>query len=236
MSPGSPLTYTPQIPMEPLAKVDDTGGHRHATEFVGAAGWPAQPKLVPVVVTCEQQPALIQQAAGWPTSNWHDPGTASAAAVDRLCGGLSSCVRRGGSCVRRSRRGGTVQWAAQLFSCADPLASSVHSPTASCGMLVQLAVCAMCRCTLSNPVTSCHPPPPTTRGPWRQPCGGGGVLGQLDQPHPAAAQRQGLHTHQAAAARGVPGGGSGARAGGGWAEGGMLAGWGTLGQAALPLV
>ncbi|WIA22722.1 hypothetical protein OEZ86_009682 [Tetradesmus obliquus] len=50
MSPGSPLTYTPQVQMEPIQKQDDSSGQRPATEFVGAAGWPAQPKLVPVVI------------------------------------------------------------------------------------------------------------------------------------------------------------------------------------------
>ncbi|GBF94195.1 hypothetical protein Rsub_06465 [Raphidocelis subcapitata] len=48
MSPGSPLTYSPQVAMEPLAR-DDGAGPR-AADFVGAAGWPAQPKLVPVVI------------------------------------------------------------------------------------------------------------------------------------------------------------------------------------------
>eukprot|EP00882_Tetradesmus_deserticola_P010062 GHRQ01010632.1.p1 GENE.GHRQ01010632.1~~GHRQ01010632.1.p1 ORF type:complete len:278 (+),score=82.35 GHRQ01010632.1:267-1100(+) len=50
MSPGSPLTYSPQVQMEPIQKQDDSSGQRPATEFVGAAGWPAQPKLVPVVI------------------------------------------------------------------------------------------------------------------------------------------------------------------------------------------
>lgn len=53
MSPGSPLTYSPQVAMEPIQKQDDSMGQRPATEFVGAAGWPAQPKLVPVVIACE---------------------------------------------------------------------------------------------------------------------------------------------------------------------------------------
>jgi 5'-AMP-activated protein kinase regulatory beta subunit len=52
-SPGSPLTYSPQVAMEPLTRQEDVMGQRHATEFVGAAGWPAQPKLVPVVITCK---------------------------------------------------------------------------------------------------------------------------------------------------------------------------------------
>eukprot|EP00882_Tetradesmus_deserticola_P019246 GHRQ01020704.1.p1 GENE.GHRQ01020704.1~~GHRQ01020704.1.p1 ORF type:complete len:234 (+),score=55.50 GHRQ01020704.1:279-980(+) len=50
MSPGSPLTYSPQVQMEPIQKQYDSSGQRPATEFVGAAGWPAQPKLVPVVI------------------------------------------------------------------------------------------------------------------------------------------------------------------------------------------
>jgi len=51
MSPGSPLTYSPQVAMEPLSR-DDGAGPR-GPDFVGAAGWPAQPKLVPVVIVCE---------------------------------------------------------------------------------------------------------------------------------------------------------------------------------------
>jgi hypothetical protein len=52
VSPGSPLTYTPQVAMEPLAH--ESSAARLGTEFVGAAGWPAQPKLVPVEITCER--------------------------------------------------------------------------------------------------------------------------------------------------------------------------------------
>lgn len=52
-SPGSPLTYSPQIPMEPMPKVDQAPlGRDHAAEFHGLAGWPAQPKLVPTVIVC----------------------------------------------------------------------------------------------------------------------------------------------------------------------------------------
>lgn len=58
MSPGSPLTYSPQVAMEPLSR-DDGAGPR-GPDFVGAAGWPAQPKLVPVVIVCERP----QRAAG----------------------------------------------------------------------------------------------------------------------------------------------------------------------------
>jgi hypothetical protein len=74
VSPGSPLTYTPQVAMEPIAHAHarhehDSSAQRLGTEFVGAAGWPAQPKLVPVEITCEcklqaQQPqgtTTIQQ-------------------------------------------------------------------------------------------------------------------------------------------------------------------------------
>lgn len=52
LSPGSPLTYSPQIPMEPLSRAAAAdGGPRTAQqpEFHGVAGWPAQPKVVPVV-------------------------------------------------------------------------------------------------------------------------------------------------------------------------------------------
>lgn len=60
MSPGSPLTYSPQVAMEPIPKQDDSLGQRPATEFVGAAGWPAQPKLVPVVIACELHPGCCR--------------------------------------------------------------------------------------------------------------------------------------------------------------------------------
>lgn len=54
MSPGSPLTYSPQIPMEPIPKHDEVGrgGPYSHTEF---AGWAAQPKLVPTVIVCESR-------------------------------------------------------------------------------------------------------------------------------------------------------------------------------------
>eukprot|EP00955_Chlamydomonas_euryale_P100042 365255-Chlamydomonas_euryale.AAC.21 len=54
-SPGSPLTYSPQIAMqrhfqEPISKSDDRGRPGGA-EFNGVAGWPAT--VVPVVIVCE---------------------------------------------------------------------------------------------------------------------------------------------------------------------------------------
>mmetsp|Transcript_35251 Transcript_35251/g.78447 ORF Transcript_35251/g.78447 Transcript_35251/m.78447 type:complete len:269 (-) Transcript_35251:625-1431(-) len=45
---GSPLTYSPQIPMEPLAKPEDL--RPNMPEFHGVTGWPATPKLMPVVI------------------------------------------------------------------------------------------------------------------------------------------------------------------------------------------
>ena len=55
-SPGSPLTYHPQMQMEPLMppSLSDTfalSGRQTPHEF-HLAGWPAQPKLVPTVITC----------------------------------------------------------------------------------------------------------------------------------------------------------------------------------------
>ncbi|GLI62271.1 hypothetical protein VaNZ11_004878 [Volvox africanus] len=50
ISPGSPLTYSPQIPMEPISRAEDVTANRGAPEFYGVAGWPAQPKVVPVVI------------------------------------------------------------------------------------------------------------------------------------------------------------------------------------------
>lgn len=51
--PGSPLTYSPQVPMEPIRQPDELHASRIAgvgLEYHGVAGWPAQPKLVPVVI------------------------------------------------------------------------------------------------------------------------------------------------------------------------------------------
>lgn len=51
LSPGSPLTYSPQVPMAPLTKHEDmTSRIRTEPEFHGLAGWPATPKLMPVVI------------------------------------------------------------------------------------------------------------------------------------------------------------------------------------------
>jgi 5'-AMP-activated protein kinase, regulatory beta subunit len=47
--PGSPLTYSPQLPMTP----QDTAASGGNTEYSGVAGWPAQPKLLPTVIICE---------------------------------------------------------------------------------------------------------------------------------------------------------------------------------------
>eukprot|EP00877_Chromochloris_zofingiensis_P004634 jgi/Chrzof1/14171/Cz08g28030.t1 len=68
MSPGSPLTYSLQVAMEPLAKADDLAGGRPATEFVGAAGWPAQPKLVPVVIVWSHGGNHAEVEGSW--DNW----------------------------------------------------------------------------------------------------------------------------------------------------------------------
>ncbi len=52
-TPGSPLTYSPSVAMEPIGKVQEDMVRAQATEFHGLAGWPAQPKLVPTVIVCE---------------------------------------------------------------------------------------------------------------------------------------------------------------------------------------
>jgi len=89
MSPSSPLTYSPQVAMEPLAKADDVLG-RAATEFVGAAGWPAQPKLVPVVIVCEY---LDHSALGGGAT---DPRYASEAVPTRCAGCAGSIMHAAG--------------------------------------------------------------------------------------------------------------------------------------------
>jgi hypothetical protein len=76
-SPGSPLTYSPQIPMEPIPKVDQAPlGRDHAAEFHGLAGWPAQPKLVPTVIVCAPH--------GLPQRLWVQGWAAGARAPGRL--------------------------------------------------------------------------------------------------------------------------------------------------------
>jgi len=55
-SPGSPLTYVPQMPMEPaMSRSEDSAAHRGASpEFHSdVAGWPAQPRLVPTKILCK---------------------------------------------------------------------------------------------------------------------------------------------------------------------------------------
>ncbi|GMH36951.1 hypothetical protein BSKO_04824 [Bryopsis sp. KO-2023] len=47
-SPGSPLSYSSQILMEPVSKEDGQAGR--SPELYGMAGYPAQPKLVPTMV------------------------------------------------------------------------------------------------------------------------------------------------------------------------------------------
>ncbi|DBB09495.1 TPA: hypothetical protein ACH3X3_008055 [Trebouxia sp. C0006] len=52
-SPGSPLTYVPQMPMEPaLSRPEEVSGHRgtHAEFHSDVAGWPSQPRLVPTKI------------------------------------------------------------------------------------------------------------------------------------------------------------------------------------------
>ena len=54
-NPGSPLTYSEQLPTK---SHDGSGSGRGAggasgSEYHGIAGYPAQPKLVPTVIVCE---------------------------------------------------------------------------------------------------------------------------------------------------------------------------------------
>ncbi len=53
--PGSPLTYSPQLPMTPQQSAAGVGPHNG--EYSGVAGWPAQPKLLPTVIICESFPS-----------------------------------------------------------------------------------------------------------------------------------------------------------------------------------
>lgn len=59
-TPGSPLTYSPQMPMEPMHRPEELqrrGSGFAQTEF---AGWTAQPKLVPTVITWSHGGADVQ--------------------------------------------------------------------------------------------------------------------------------------------------------------------------------
>ena len=44
--------------MEPIAKAEDLQARATAAEFHGVAGWPAQPKLMPVVIVCKSGSSL----------------------------------------------------------------------------------------------------------------------------------------------------------------------------------
>jgi 5'-AMP-activated protein kinase regulatory beta subunit len=48
--PGSPLTYSPQVPMEPIPRGDEHGRGGSVYGQSEFAGWAAQPKLVPTVI------------------------------------------------------------------------------------------------------------------------------------------------------------------------------------------
>ena len=67
-SPGSPLTYVPQMPMEPaLSRSEDTSMHRGSySEFRSdVAGWPTQPRLIPTKLLCKhmlRKSTLLPQA------------------------------------------------------------------------------------------------------------------------------------------------------------------------------
>ena len=56
--------------MEPMPRTDDTYGRGQAAEFHGVAGWPAQPKLVPTVITCEPLLAIAARLAAAADLGW----------------------------------------------------------------------------------------------------------------------------------------------------------------------
>lgn len=116
-SPGSPLTYSPQIPMEPIPKVDQAPlGRDHAAEFHGLAGWPAQPKLVPTVIVCAPR-AFARSALG------PRVGSRGSRARPAACGtrSLRSCATRRRACRRPPllKRLSCAAWRA----CAQPAAA-----------------------------------------------------------------------------------------------------------------
>jgi 5'-AMP-activated protein kinase regulatory beta subunit len=64
--PGSPITYSPQLPMEPLAKHgNDTGSIYGHSEF---AGWAAEPKQVPTVILWAHGGSVVQLEGSF--DNW----------------------------------------------------------------------------------------------------------------------------------------------------------------------
>lgn len=63
--PGSPVTYSPQLPMEPMPARDFGGSVYGQTEF---AGWAAQPKLVPTVFLWSHGGAVVELEGSF--DNW----------------------------------------------------------------------------------------------------------------------------------------------------------------------
>eukprot|EP00891_Asterochloris_glomerata_P000991 jgi/Astpho2/991/Aster-00818 len=54
--------------MEPMPRTDDTYGRGQAAEFHGVAGWPAQPKLVPTVITWTRGGGAVEVEGSF--DNW----------------------------------------------------------------------------------------------------------------------------------------------------------------------
>lgn len=162
MSPGSPLTYTPQVQMEPIQKQDDSSGQRPATEFVGAAGWPAQPKLVPVVIACEWQwaavafpvvAALIEtERAGCMGQQLCMPLLPACVCVVSCCGVLGIALELylksagGGSCLTQSEVAGCSNCICSkggmygIRLCRPTATDAVHLPFAAAALCVVICV------------------------------------------------------------------------------------------------
>lgn len=69
--------------MEPMPRTDDTYGRGQAAEFHGVAGWPAQPKLVPTVITCKPMLVIAAGLAAAANLGWKclAPGIATSVAL-----------------------------------------------------------------------------------------------------------------------------------------------------------
>ncbi|KAL6769656.1 SNRKB1 [Auxenochlorella protothecoides x Auxenochlorella symbiontica] len=65
-SPGSPLTYSPQMPMEPFSSRSET--HRSAIPQAEFEGWAAHPRVVPTVIAWTHGGSHVELEGSW--DNW----------------------------------------------------------------------------------------------------------------------------------------------------------------------
>ena len=133
-SPSPPPRPSGQVAMEPLARDDAPPGSRGA-EFAGAAGWPAQPKLVPVVIVCKGRQhragavrprwlatsclpaagAMLYSRAAYAT---HAPGTLSRSAFANGC--MPGCRLQGATAATTWRSRAPLTTGRRASRCSTP--------------------------------------------------------------------------------------------------------------------